>query len=235
MPAKMHSQYLRSFYSTMSSPAESSRSTGAKLDPKKVELDTYVVSAINDHIVAVGVGLQDRTDVHRSQPLRALAHRDTLPALSTPPSPKATYWTNGRTPRRRPGLAKTGRRWYKTRGGTIGPSGSALEAAPKVTPPSRLGNEHHPALEAGARQLRACSRLSNAPQTVLPNAPLRWVRGHLVNLRVQGHGEPLLLLNGLTRPLESWDPFIHALGDRTIVSFDAPGVGQSPSPSCPCR
>jgi len=42
-----------------------------------------------------------------------------------------------------------------------------------------------------------------------------------------------LLLNGLTRPLESWDPFIHALGDRTIVSFDAPGVGQSPSPVLP--
>lgn len=54
-----------------------------------------------------------------------------------------------------------------------------------------------------------------------------------MHVRVQGHGDPLLLLNGLTRPLESWDTFIRALGDRTIVSFDAPGVGQSPSPILP--
>ncbi|HVA70349.1 MAG TPA: alpha/beta fold hydrolase [Acidimicrobiales bacterium] len=74
----------------------------------------------------------------------------------------------------------------------------------------------------------------------MSNAPLEsydgeflWVRGHRVHVRVQGHGDPLLLLNGLTRPLESWDPFVHALGERTIVSFDAPGVGQSPLPLLP--
>ena len=42
-----------------------------------------------------------------------------------------------------------------------------------------------------------------------------------------------MLLNGLTRSLESWDPFVLALGDRTLVSFDAPGVGQSPPPILP--
>jgi pimeloyl-ACP methyl ester carboxylesterase len=60
-----------------------------------------------------------------------------------------------------------------------------------------------------------------------------WVRGHQVHVGVQGHGDPLLLLNGLTRPLESWDSFVRALGERTIVSFDAPGVGQSPLPLLP--
>jgi poly(3-hydroxyoctanoate) depolymerase len=52
-------------------------------------------------------------------------------------------------------------------------------------------------------------------------------------MRVQGEGKPLLLINGMTRPLRSWDPFIGALHGRTVVSFDAPGVGGSPTPRRP--
>lgn len=48
-------------------------------------------------------------------------------------------------------------------------------------------------------------------------------------MRVQGTGDPLLLINGMTRPLESWDPFTSELHGRTVVSFDAPGVGGSPT------
>jgi len=59
------------------------------------------------------------------------------------------------------------------------------------------------------------------------------VRGLRVRIRVEGEGDPLLLLNGLTRPLESWGPFTQALNGRTIVSFDAPGVGGSPTPILP--
>lgn len=59
------------------------------------------------------------------------------------------------------------------------------------------------------------------------------VHGHQLRLRVEGEGPPLLLLNGLTRPLSCWDAFIEALGQRTIVTFDAPGVGESSSPVLP--
>lgn len=52
-------------------------------------------------------------------------------------------------------------------------------------------------------------------------------------MRVEGDGEPLLLLNGLTRPMESWGSFAHALSGRTIVTFDTPGVGGSPTPILP--
>lgn len=63
----------------------------------------------------------------------------------------------------------------------------------------------------------------------------RWrtVRGLQIAMRVQGEGEPLLLINGMTRPLQSWEPFIRALPGRTVVSFDAPGVGDSPTPVLP--
>lgn len=55
-----------------------------------------------------------------------------------------------------------------------------------------------------------------------------------VRVRVQGEGEPLLLLNGLTRRLESWEPFVAALGPgRQVVSFDSPGVGESSTPLLP--
>ncbi len=60
-----------------------------------------------------------------------------------------------------------------------------------------------------------------------------WVRGHQVCLRVEGEGEPLLLINGLTRSIKAWAPFVKSLGERTVVSFDAPGVGDSPPPILP--
>jgi pimeloyl-ACP methyl ester carboxylesterase len=52
-------------------------------------------------------------------------------------------------------------------------------------------------------------------------------------MRDQGQGVPLLLINGMTRPLRSWDSFSSELSGRTIVSFDAPGVGGSPTPRRP--
>jgi poly(3-hydroxyoctanoate) depolymerase len=57
--------------------------------------------------------------------------------------------------------------------------------------------------------------------------------GYPINVRVQGDGDPLLLINGLTRPLASWIPVTQVLRDRTIVSFDAPGVGESPNSHLP--
>jgi pimeloyl-ACP methyl ester carboxylesterase len=71
----------------------------------------------------------------------------------------------------------------------------------------------------------ASPRLSDARLVKVGNRTLR--------IRVEGSGPGLLLLNGLTRPLESWEPFVAALSSRTIVSFDAPGIGESPEPVVP--
>jgi poly(3-hydroxyoctanoate) depolymerase len=54
-----------------------------------------------------------------------------------------------------------------------------------------------------------------------------------VRVRVEGDGPALLLLNGFLRPLESWAPITRALSGHTIVTFDAPGVGGSPTPLYP--
>jgi pimeloyl-ACP methyl ester carboxylesterase len=61
------------------------------------------------------------------------------------------------------------------------------------------------------------------------------VLGRDVRLLVtgDGDGDPILLLNGLTRPLESWAAFTENLSGRTVISFDTPGVGGSPTPLAP--
>jgi len=59
------------------------------------------------------------------------------------------------------------------------------------------------------------------------------LRRQLVRIRVRGEGEPLLLVNGLTRPLESWDDFEKALQGSMTITFDAPGVGGSRLPVLP--
>jgi len=71
--------------------------------------------------------------------------------------------------------------------------------------------------------------MSSARSIVVdPHVPC--MLGLRISMRVQeGNGDPLLLINGMTRPLESWDPFTRELQGRTVVSFDAPGVGGSPT------
>jgi pimeloyl-ACP methyl ester carboxylesterase len=71
------------------------------------------------------------------------------------------------------------------------------------------------------------------PRSIASNSRLLDVYGLRVRMRVVGVGEPLLLLNGLTRPLESWRPLAESLDGRTLISFDAPGVGGSPTPILP--
>lgn len=59
------------------------------------------------------------------------------------------------------------------------------------------------------------------------------VRGYPLRVRVTGTGDPLLLLSGLTRPLESWASFSERMPGRTLITFDAPGVGMSRTPVLP--
>src|SRR5450759_1880586 len=70
-------------------------------------------------------------------------------------------------------------------------------------------------------------------RSVLVNSQLPCLSGLRIAMSVQGKGDPLLLLNGMTRPLQSWDPFVSELHGRTVVSFDAPGVGLPPTPVRP--
>ena len=69
--------------------------------------------------------------------------------------------------------------------------------------------------------------------SIVVSSPLPCRPGLRVAVRVQGEGDPLLLINGMTRPLESWDPVTQELQGRKVISFDSPGVGGSRTPLRP--
>jgi pimeloyl-ACP methyl ester carboxylesterase len=59
------------------------------------------------------------------------------------------------------------------------------------------------------------------------------IRGLRIAARTTGSGEPVLLLNGMSRPMASWWYFTQALRHRTVIAFDGPGVGASETPVVP--
>ncbi|MDQ1482907.1 MAG: hypothetical protein QOF35_983 [Actinomycetota bacterium] len=73
----------------------------------------------------------------------------------------------------------------------------------------------------------------SSTRSIFIDSHLPYVPGQRISMRVQGTGDPLLLINGMTRPIQSWDAFAAQLHDRTVISFDAPGVGGSPTPVRP--
>jgi poly(3-hydroxyoctanoate) depolymerase len=48
-----------------------------------------------------------------------------------------------------------------------------------------------------------------------------------LRVRVQGSGDPLLLVMGLGGNIEMWDPLVGALQGRLTIAFDSPGTGES--------
>jgi len=64
------------------------------------------------------------------------------------------------------------------------------------------------------------------------------VHGHRIRYAVRAGDRsrpPLLLLNGLGANIELAVPFIDALDIPTVITFDVPGVGGSPTPPSPYR
>ncbi|MCF8470795.1 MAG: alpha/beta fold hydrolase, partial [Parvibaculum sp.] len=51
----------------------------------------------------------------------------------------------------------------------------------------------------------------------------------------KGRHRPLLFFNGIGANIELIAPLAEALGDRDLITFDAPGIGGSPSASYPYR
>ncbi|AXU11652.1 alpha/beta fold hydrolase [Streptomyces clavuligerus] len=59
------------------------------------------------------------------------------------------------------------------------------------------------------------------------------VDGHPVRYRATGTGPPVVLLHGLGRSLEDWEPLRTALPAHRLLALDLPGFGWSPAPPEP--
>jgi pimeloyl-ACP methyl ester carboxylesterase len=59
------------------------------------------------------------------------------------------------------------------------------------------------------------------------------IDGLRLRVRKTGSGPPLLLINGLSSRVETWYAFTDLISDRTVIAYDAPGVGASATPWLP--
>jgi poly(3-hydroxyoctanoate) depolymerase len=60
------------------------------------------------------------------------------------------------------------------------------------------------------------------------------INGLRISYRVEGHGPPLLLLQGIGASLDLWAPLVREISDvRTTIAYDHPGSGRSDHPLRP--
>ncbi len=145
MPAKMHSTYLRSCYLHNQFAQGEFEIDGHTLEPGKVDIDTYVLSAVADHIVPW-------TSAYRTAQLLGGRNRFVLSTsghiagIVNPPGPKPKYWTNEALPadpqRWKDDAQLRDGTWWQDWTTWIAGQGGPLKA-----PPKHLGSTDHPPIE----------------------------------------------------------------------------------------
>jgi len=142
MPATMHSFYLRACYLENRFARGELELCGQTLDLAKVEADTFIVGAVNDHIVPWTSSYKTTQLLHNADTTYVLSSAGHVAGIINPPSPKATSWTNSSHPEDPQNWLEGAKRtqtswweiwadWSKTRGGK------------KVDPPT-MGSESYP-------------------------------------------------------------------------------------------
>src|SRR5450755_3051392 len=145
MPAKMHSEYLRSCFLHNEFAQGELVIGGERLDPAKVEVDTYVLSAVDDHIVPWISGYKT-TQLLGGSNRFVLSTSGHIAGIVNPPSPKAKHWTNDDLPpdpeEWKAGAQLRDETWWEDWARWI-----AERGGPKVAPRKVLGSAKHPVLE----------------------------------------------------------------------------------------
>ncbi len=94
MPGRMHGQFLRWFYQENRLAEGRMEVAGTRLDLDQVDQPTYVVSAIEDHIVPWASAYETTQLLGGDQNRFVLSTSGHIAAIVNPPSPKAKLWTN---------------------------------------------------------------------------------------------------------------------------------------------
>ena len=146
MPAAMHAFYLRNFYVRNKLAAGTLEIAGRTIDLSAIKSPTYVVSAINDHIVPWESAY--KTGGLVSGPVRfVLSSGGHIAGIVNPPSPKAWFLADdGATP---PANAADWQAGARKQSGTWWEDWTrwAAESAGEMVDPPRLGSAAHPVLD----------------------------------------------------------------------------------------
>ena len=147
MPAKMHSQYLRSCYLRNEFASGEFEVDGHKVDPGKVDIDTYVLSAVDDHIVPWVSGYKT-TQLLGGRNRFVLSNSGHIAGIVNPPNPKSKHWVSEGDLPADPHEWKDGAKlqnstWWEDWSTWIADQGGPMKAAPR-----KLGSKEHPPIEA---------------------------------------------------------------------------------------
>jgi len=146
MPAKMHSQYLRSCFLRNEFSRGEFVIDGQKLDPGKVDVDTYILSAVGDHIVPWASAYQS-TQLFGGNRRFVLSTSGHIAGIVNPPGPKPKHWTNNDLPAdaqqwKDEATLQDGT-WWEDWATWI-----TTQSGPQVPAPTHLGSTTHPIIEA---------------------------------------------------------------------------------------
>jgi polyhydroxyalkanoate synthase subunit PhaC len=97
MPAKMHSTYLRTCYLRNEFARGEFVVAGAPVDPGATQMDSYVLSAVDDHIVPWQSAYKT-TQLLGGNSRFVLSTSGHIAGIVNPPNPKAKHWTADELP-----------------------------------------------------------------------------------------------------------------------------------------
>lgn len=142
MPARMHSEYLRSCYVNNEFANGEFEIDGQRLDPGLIDVDSYVLSAVDDHVVPWISGYKT-TQLLGGKSRFVLSTSGHIAGIVNPPGPKAKHWVNDSLPAD-PLEWKTDAQLVDTTWWMDWTSWIADRGGKMVPPPGRPGNDDHP-------------------------------------------------------------------------------------------
>ena len=146
MPATMHARYLRSCYQKNEFARGEFEFNGQKLDPGQVSIDTYILSAIDDHIVPWISGYKT-TQLLGGKSRYVLTNSGHIAGIVNPPNPKCRHWVfEGELPDDPLEWKELAQlfegSWWEDWAKWIAKQGGL-----KIDAPTRLGSKEHPPIE----------------------------------------------------------------------------------------
>jgi polyhydroxyalkanoate synthase len=145
MPARMHSEYLRSCYLRNAFARGEFEIDGHCVDPSHVDIDTYVLAAVDDHVVPWTSGYKT-TQLLGGKSRFVLSSSGHIAGIVNPPNPKAKHWVNDSLPadphewKKHAQLVEA--TWWQDWTAWIAERGGDMVAAP-----DSLGNDDFPPIE----------------------------------------------------------------------------------------
>lgn len=145
MPARMHSEYLRSCYLRNEFATGRFEIDGTRLDPGQIDVDTYVLAAVDDHVVSWTSGYKT-TQLLGGKSRFVLSSSGHIAGIVSPPHPKAKHWVNDSLPADplewRANSHQVDSTWWEDWTAWIGERGGDMVPALE-----RAGSDEHPPIE----------------------------------------------------------------------------------------